>query len=301
MPIPSFKFVIKPFLVYLADKQEHTIRDIEQGLASEFKLTEDELARVTPSARMGIFNNRVGWASTYLRKAGLIERPKRAIYKITDDGGKVLASNPEIIDPGFLRKFPSFQEFQDGEDESKEIVKIPETSESTPEEIMESGYESIIKELQSELLTTIKSQSPSFFERVVVDLLLKMGYGGSRQDAGQAIGKTGDEGIDGIINEDKLGLDSIYIQAKRWEGSVGRPAIMEFVGALAAKHAKKGIFITTSKFTAEAITYVKTLDVKVILIDGDQLSKYMTDHNVGVQTVATYEIKKIDIDYFIDE
>ena len=298
--MPQFKYFIKPFLQFLSDNKEHTMREVEEALASEFNLGESDLARTTPSGRMTIFSNRTGWAKTYLKKAGLIDAPKRALFKITKEGQKVLAQNPKVIDQKFLEKFTSFRDFKVGNEEEIAQEKS-ETSENTPEEVMEAGYQGIVKELQNELLSNLKSQSPSFFERAVIDLLLKMGYGGSRKDAGQAIGRSGDEGIDGIINEDKLGLDVIYVQAKRWEDNVGRPEIMKFVGALGGKHAKKGIFITTSKFTPDALDYVKTLDVKVILIDGAQLAKLMADHNVGVQVIASYEIKKIDSDYFPEE
>lgn len=300
MPIPQFKYVIKPFLEALSDNKEHSMKEVENSLALKFGLTEEELTQTTPSGRMSIFSNRVGWAKTYLKKAELVEAPRKALFKITTKGQEVLSSNPEIIDPNFLRQFSSFNEFQYGTNESEKLnVTTENLEENTPEETMEAGYQSIVKKLQDEILTSLKSQSSSFFERIVVDLLLKMGYGGSRKDAGQAIGKSGDEGIDGIINEDKLGLDTIYIQAKRWdENTVGRPEVMKFVGALGGKHAKKGIFITTSKFSQEALSYVKTLEVKVILIDGDYLAKLMIDHNVGVQIVTSYEIKKADTDYF---
>lgn len=301
MPIPQFKYFIKALLQHLSDNKEHTLKEVEEALAAKFNLDESQLSQTTPSGRMTIFSNRVGWAKTYLKKAGLIEAPKKALFKITQEGQKVLAQNPEVIDPKFLEKFTSFREFQYGSGE--EIVEEEsKASENTPEEIMEAGYQSIIKELQNELLVNLKSQPPSFFERLVIDLLLKMGYGGYRKDAGQSTGGGGDEGIDGIINEDKLGLDTIYIQAKRWgDNVVGRPEIQKFVGALQGKHAKKGIFITTSKFTKDALDYVRGIDVKVILIDGDQLAKLMADYNVGVQVIASYEIKKIDSDYFPEE
>lgn len=301
MAIPQFKYFILPLLHHLSDDKEHTMKEVEEALAAKFNLSESQLSELTPSGRMTIFSNRVGWAKTYLKKAGLIDAPKKALFKITQEGQKVLAKKPEIITPKSLEKFTSFREFQYGSGE--EIVQEEsKTSENTPEEIMEVGYQSIVKELRNELLTNLKSQSPSFFERSVIDLLLKMGYGGYRKDAGQATGGTGDGGIDGIINEDKLGLDTIYVQAKRWDnGVVGRPEIQRFYGALGGKHAKKGIFITTSKFTADALDFVKTLEVKIILIDGDQLAKLMADYNVGVQVIASYEIKKIDSDYFPEE
>lgn len=301
MAIPQFKYFILPFLENLSDDEEHSIKDIEEALAVKFELTEDELGKTTPSGRMTIVRNRVGWAKTYLKKAGLVEAPKRALFKITKEGQKVLAQKPEMIDPKFLDQFSSFHEFMYG-DGVDNVQEKTDASENTPEEIMEAGYQSIAKELQAELLNQLKSSSAAFFEQSVIDLLLSMGYGGSRKDAGQAIGRSGDEGIDGVINEDKLGLDLIYVQAKRWNtATVGRPEVQSFVGALDGKFAKKGIFITTSNFTKEAREYVQRLHCKVVLIDGWQLVKLMTEHNIGVSTVATYEIKKIDSDYFIEE
>jgi len=303
MAIPQFKYFILPFLQHLADNKEHSMKEMEDALASQFNLTENELAETTPSGRMTIVSNRVGWSKTYLKKAALIDAPKKALFKITPAGQKVLAEKPEVIDPKFLKQFSSFNEFINGSEESDKNDKVEESLEElTPEETMEAGYESITKELYSELLNQLKSSSPAFFEQAVIDLMLGMGYGGSRKDAGQAIGRSGDEGIDGVIKEDKLGLDLIYIQAKRWNGaSVGRPDVQSFVGALNGKFAKKGIFITTSSFTKEAIEYAQRLDSKVILIDGWQLVKLMTEHNIGVSTVATYDIKKVDSDYFLEE
>lgn len=301
MAIPQFRYVILPFLEYLSNGKEHTLKDIEVALAKKFELTPEELSKTTPSGRMTIFSNRVGWAKTYLKKAGLIEAPRNAACKITKEGQKALAQKPEIIDSKFLNQFSSFREFQYGDEEARGLEKS-EPSEDTPEETMEAGYQSIAKELQAELLNRLKASSPIFFEQAVLDLLLGMGYGGSRKDAAQAIGKSGDEGMDGVIKEDKLGLDLIYVQAKRWnEATVGRPEVQSFVGALNGKFAKKGIFITTSSFSKEAVEYAKHLDCKVILIDGRLLAKLMTEHNVGVSTIATYEIKKVDSDYFMEE
>lgn len=301
MAIPQFRYVILPFLEYLSDGAEHPLKEIEAALAKKFNLTPEELSETTPSGRMTIFSNRAGWAKTYLKKAGLIEAPKHAPCKITKEGQKALAQKPEVIDSKFLNQFSSFREFQYGDEEVRGLEKS-EPSESTPEETMEAGYQSIAKELQAELLNQLKSSSPVFFEQAVLDLLLGMGYGGSRKDAAQAIGKSGDEGMDGVIKEDKLGLDLIYVQAKRWSSTtVGRQEVQSFVGALDGKFAKKGIFITTSGFSKEAVEYTKHLDCKVILIDGWQLAKLMTEHNVGVSTIATYEIKKIDSDYFTEE
>ena len=303
MAIPQFKYFILPFLRNLADNEEHSMKEIESTLANEFKLTEDELLQATPSGRMTIFRNRVGWAKTYLKKAGLVNAPSRALFKITAEGQKVLVDNPAIIDPNFLRKFPSFNEFSNGLEESEKDEKTQESlEEHTPEEALEVGYQSITKELYADLLGQLKNGSPSFFEQAVIDLMLGMGFGGSNKDAGQAIGRSGDGGIDGVIKEDRLGLDLIYIQAKRWNSaSVGRPDVQSFVGALSGKFAKKGIFITTSTFTKEAVEYVRGIDSKVILIDGWEMVKLMVEYNIGVSIIAKYEIKKVDSDYFSEE
>jgi len=300
MAIPQFKYIILPFLKQLSDNREYSIKEIENKLADEFKLNEQEISQTTPSGRMTIFSNRIGWSKTYLKKAKLVESPKKGFVKITKEGVGVLLKKPEIIDTKFLNNFSSFREFQYGDEDNESEVK-EEISENTPEETLESGYQNILKNVYAELLNNLKNSSPSFFEQAVIDLLLAMGYGGSRKDAGQAIGKSGDEGIDGIIKEDKLGLDLIYIQAKRWSGSVGRPEIQSFVGALNGKFARKGIFITTSNFTKEALIYANKLECKIILIDGWQLVKLMNEYNIGVSTIAVYEIKKIDSDYFNEE
>ena len=299
MPIPQFKYVILPFLESLADNKEHSMKEVEGSLSTRFNLTQDELGQMTPSGRMSIFSNRVGWAKTYLKKAGLVDAPRKALFKITPQGQKVLAQKPEIIDPSFLRKFSSFNEFQGGSEISEKVNEVEGLETNTPEETMEAGYQSIVKELYAELLNQLKASSPAFFEQSVIDLLLGMGYGGSKKDAGQAIGKSGDGGIDGVIKEDKLGLDLIYVQAKRWnDTTVGRPEVQNFVGALAGKFAKKGIFITTSNFSKEAVEYTQGIESKVILVDGWQLVKLMTEYNIGVSTIATYAIKKVDSDYF---
>lgn len=300
MTMPQFRYIILPFLKHLSDGKEYSMKEIESALASEFKLTEEELSQTTPSGRMAIFSNRIGWSKTYLKKAGLVDSPRKSFVKITKQGIDVLSKNPKIIDTKFLNNFSSFREFQYGDDEGVSQVK-EEISENTPEEIMEEGYQSILKNVQAELLTNLKNSSPTFFEQAVVDLLIAMGYGGSRKDAGQAIGKSGDEGIDGFIKEDKLGLDMIYIQAKRWENPVGRPEVHSFVGALSGKFSKKGILITTSRFTKEALSYVEKLEYKIILIDGWRLVQLMSEYNVGVSTVAKYEVKKIDTDYFTED
>jgi restriction system protein len=304
MPIPDFQSIFLPLLNYLKDDKEHSLRDAIDDLGSEFHLSEKELRELLPSGSQAVFNNRVGWARTYLKKAGLIETTKRGFFKITKRGLNVLEEKPEKLDSRFLMKYPEFVEFQKTTKKEKVKKRIHSNGNSnneTPEEIIENAFQKVYKNLALEILQIMKSGSPSFFEKIVVDLLLKMGYGGSKKDAGKAIGKSGDGGIDGIIKEDKLGLDIVYIQAKRWEGVVGRPEIQKFAGALIGNKARKGVFITTSTFSKDAKVYVSHIDSKIILIDGEQLAQYMIDHNVGVSTVSLYEIKKIDYDYFEEE
>lgn len=304
MAIPDFQTLMLPVLKSVGDGSEHLFRDVVEMLARQFGLTEAECKQLLPSGRYPTFDNRVGWAKTYLKKAGLIEQPKRSYLKITNRGMEVLQKNFPSINMKYLEQFPEYIAFRDnqeqGDGEQQELLSSPSQSE-TPEELIENGAKAIRKDLAEEILTRIKGCSPAFFERLVVELLVKMGYGGTRQDAGRAIGRSGDEGIDGVIHEDRLGLDVIYLQAKRWEGVVGRPEIQKFVGALQGQRAKKGVFITTSDFTKEAVDYVRNIDNKVVLINGSFLANLMIDHNVGVSLAATYEIKKIDSDYFLEE
>lgn len=289
-----------PFLRHLADGSEHSLRDTEEALAKHFELTPGERAELLPSGQQGIFKNRIGWARTYLKKAGLIEAPKRAVFRITERGLQTVASNPARIDVKFLEQWPEFIEFRDISKGGAEQAQRPElpNSSTTPEEAIELAYQGLREQLAQELLAKILVCTPTFFEQLVVELLVKMGYGGSRKDAGERIGQTGDGGIDGIIKEDRLGLDTIFIQAKRWQGSVGRPEIQKFVGALQGQRARKGVFITTSYYTADAVDYASRIDTKVVLIDGKQLSALMIDFDVGVSSAASYVVKRIDSDYF---
>lgn len=257
-----------------------------------------------PSGQSFAFGNRVGWARTYLKKAGLLKSTRRGHFAITDRGMQVAESPPDRIDNKFLDQFQEFTEFRtvridDGEQAS--VLAAEVDSDATPEEMLESAYGKLRKSLVGELLQTISECSPTFFERLVIDLLVAMGYGGSRREAGQAVGRSGDGGIDGIIKEDRLGLDIIYIQAKRWEATIGRPEIQKFAGALQGQRARKGIFITTSSFSRDAVEYAANIDSKIILIGGDQLANFMIDHNVGVSRFASYEVKRIDSDYFVEE
>lgn len=304
MSIPDYQSIMMPLLKICNDSKEHSLRETIEYLATYFNLSESARQELLPSGYQPIFDNRVGWAKTHILKAGLLESPRRSFFKITERGKAVLKENLKEINVGFLKRYPEYNEFIKPSNDlliEKDLVLRQSTTQSTPEEVLESAYQEIRYALAQELLVKVKKCSPSFFERLVVELLVKMGYGGSIQDAGKATKLTNDEGIDGIIKEDKLGLDVIYIQAKRWENtSVGRPEIQSFVGALDGQRANKGIFITTSKFTETARDYVKSISKRVILIDGEQLSEYMIDLGLGVSRVVNYELKRIDNDYFGD-
>ena len=272
-----------------------------ETLAELFSLTDSDRKELLPSGRQAKFDNRVGWARTYLAKAGLLESTARGKFRITQRGLDVLRSNPTEIDNRFLHQFPEFLEFYNRTSAKESTVSnTTETDhpDQTPEEILDASYLDLRRSLADELLERIKACSPKFFERLVVELVVAMGYGGSRADAGQAIGQSGDDGIDGIINEDRLGLDVIYLQAKRWDGTVGRPTVQAFAGSLEGQRARKGILITTSRFSQDAKEYVTRIEKKIVLIDGERLANLMIDFNIGVTEVTTYTIKKSDLDYF---
>lgn len=301
MPIPDYQTLMLPLLRFAADGNDHTTREAVEVLATEFQLTPAERNELLASGQQAIFNNRVGWANSYLKKAGLLESPRRGALRITARGKQILGDNPTRIDVKYLERFPEFIEFRDASRNNRETTtteSVAIATEQTPEEALELAHQSLRLSLAQDILSRILSCSPTFFERLVVELLVKMGYGGSRRDAGERIGQSGDGGIDGIIKEDRLGLDTIYIQAKRWQGSVGRPEIQKFVGALQGQRAKKGVFITTSSYTAEAIDYASRIDTKVVLIDGQLLANLMMDFDVGVSVSASYIVKRIDSDYF---
>lgn len=301
--IPDYQTIMLPLLEFAGDKKEHHIREAIDYLAEKFGLTAEERKMLLPSGQEPIFDNRVRWAKTYLLKAGLLYSPKRGYFKITEKGLEVLKNPPTKIDNEYLSRFPEFIEFRIKQKIRKEdeVKLLKKYDESTPEDLIAIGYQKLRDELAKKLLDKIMSCSPSFFEKLVVDLLVKMGYGGSREEAGKAVGKSGDEGIDGIIKEDKLGLDVVYIQAKRWTNPVGRPEIQKFVGALHGHKVRKGIFITTSTFSQSAIDYASKIDSKIILIDGEKLADLMIEYNVGVSTINSYDIKKMDLDYFMDD
>ena len=302
MPIPDFQTLMLPVLQVGADGKEHSVRDAIELLAAQFQLTDAEKAELLPSGTAARFGNRVAWAKSYLQQAGLLTTPHRGRFQISDRGQDVLKQKPAGINIKFLKQFPEFLEFQTkGKKETVTVEADSATDSQTPEEMLEAAYQSIRADLAANLLARVKTMSSQFFERLVVGLLVNMGYGGSRKEAGEAIGQSGDEGIDGIVNEDRLGLDTIYLQAKRWEGTVGRPEIQKFVGALQGKRAKKGVFITTGTFSSEAQGYVSHIDPKVVLINGQQLAELMIDFNLGVTPNQSYEVKRIDSDFFDEE
>jgi len=306
MAIPDYQSIMLPLLQLAATNpdKDFALREAVSLLAGIFKLTDEELQKLLPSGKQATFVNRVGWASTYLKKAGLLESTKRGYFKLAERGANVLTQNPTAINVRHLKQFPEFIEFQAARAAQEDGARVDSdaTDSLTPEESLEIEYQKIRENLASQLLDRIKQSTPNFFERLVVELLVKMGYGGSRSDAGRAVGRSSDGGIDGIIKEDKLGLDVIYIQAKRWdENTVGRPDVQQFAGALQGQRASKGIFLTTSKFTSEAQDYVSRIGSKIVLINGEQLAQLMIDHNVGVSVSTTYEIKRIDSDYFSEE
>ena len=302
MAIPDFQTLMRPLLDLHADREEHLNRDLVNALAEQFSLTPEERREMLPSGRAKTFDNRVGWAKTYISAAGLIEAPRRAVLIITEKGVQALVDHPKTIDLRVLAKLNGSRsvrerrrdEKQDLEQERDVGIEIHET----PEEAVENAYLKLRNDVEREIVAKILANPPEFLERVIINLVVKMGYGGNRKDAGEAIGRSGDEGIDGIIKEDPLGLDIIYLQAKRYEGTVGRPEIQKFAGALQGQRAKKGIFITTSSYSREAKEFASKIDTKIILIDGSTLARLMFDHGVGVSVNTVYEVKKVDTDYF---
>ena len=301
MALPDYQSCMLPLLGYLQEGQERSMGEITDHLASHFKLSAAECKEMLPSGSQAIFHNRVGWAKTYLKQAGLLETTRRGYSRITKAGIHLLQSKPETITVKTLDRYESFKSFRTRK-RSKADQPDPASTDSqlTPAEELDAAHETMRKSLSRDLLDQLLAGSPSLFEKLVIDLLVRMGYGGNRKDAGKAIGQTNDAGIDGIIKEDKLGLDIIYVQAKRWQNTVSRPEIQKFAGALQGQRAKKGIFITTSDFSQSARDYVTAIETKIILIDGELLTQLLIDHNIGVTLVTLYEIKKIDTDYFLE-
>lgn len=302
MAIPDYETLMLPVLQYVADVKEHPLREITAHMAESFKLTAEEREQRLPSGQSTYIQNRTGWAKTYLKKAGLLASPKRGLIQITDRGREVLSKNPQRIDGAFLEQFPEFNGFRARSGSQQESHSFEEEAieRQTPEETIERSYMALRSQLADDLLEQIKGCSPDFFERLVVDVIVAMGYGGTQRDAARATQRSNDGGIDGIIKQDRLGLDTIYIQAKKWDESrpIHRPEIQKFAGALQGVRAKKGIFITTSSFSDGAREYVANIDSKIVLLDGTELAQLMIDHGIGVTPHQTYEIKRLDSDYF---
>ncbi len=296
--VPTYEQLMFPLLLAAADRQPHRVREVVEKVAGHFSLPENLRQETLPDGRNRLIH-RLEWARTYLKKAGLFEYPSRGFFKITQRGLTALKESPNGVDNKYLRKFPEFLEFKQSKPEHHENATPTETEGLDPEEAIENSYQALRAEIENDVLSRAKAGSPEFFEQLVVDLLLKMGYGGSRKGAGRAIGKSGDEGIDGVIDEDALGLDVVYVQAKRWTTRmVNRQDIQQFVGALQGKRARKGIFITTSDFVNSAREYVKTIENKVVLIDGSTLAGLLFDYGIGVSETKSYVMKRIDSDYF---
>ena len=303
MAIPDFQSFMLPLLKFASDGKEHSQSEASEALSHHFSITESERREMLPSGRQTRFNNRVAWANVYLRKSGFLESTRRGRFKITERGREILSSNPARIDVKFLMKNgdAEFREFHRSSRQEENYEESSMETDRTPREIMDAGYQEMRRDLSQEILKRIKSSSPRFFEHLVVELLVAMGYGGSRKDAGEAVGQSGDGGVDGIIKEDRLGLDVIYLQAKRWEGTVGRPIVQAFAGSLEGHRARKGVLITISQFSPDALDYVTRIEKKIVLIDGNELAKLMIDFGIGVAADAVYEIKRLDTDYFEEE
>ncbi|MDY7225009.1 restriction endonuclease [Hyalangium rubrum] len=310
MPVPDYQSLMLPFLRQLGDGQEYLLKDMRERVAADVGLTDKDRAELLPSGNQSIFDNRLGWAKTYMERAGLLRTVKRGVYQITERGQKLLAQKPSRISNATLAGYQEFKDFversnekpaQAAEREEEEATARADSPTATPEEALENAYKALRKKTEGELLTAVLQASPRFFERLVVELLVKMGYGGTLEDAGKALGRSHDGGVDGMIKEDPLGLDVIYVQAKRWQNTVGRPEVQGFAGTLEGERARKGVFLTTSTFSREAREYVARIDKKIVLIDGVQLAGLMFDFSIGVNSVGSYELKRVDSDFFSEE
>jgi len=303
MAIPDYQSLMLPCLVRLRDGEPHKFGELVPLVADDLGLTAEDREQPLPSGRQGMFRNRLHWASFYMLRAGLLNRPKRGWFRLAQRGAEALRSQ-EPINNKYLQRFEEFLEFvkldaRDDEDDGTTPILSIDTR--TPEELLKQGYQQHHDSLAGEILAKVRNCSPPFFEGLVIDLLVAMGYGGSRKDAGKAVGRSGDGGIDGIIKEDRLGLDAVYVQAKRWEASVGRPVVQAFTGSLEGHRARKGVLITTSDFSSDARDYVTRIEKRVVLINGKQLADLMIEHRIGVTEIQTYTLKRLDSDYFDEE
>lgn len=304
MPMPDFQTLMRPVLEEHAHGEDVTRAPLREALADAFELTDDERAELLPSGNQRRFDNRLAWALTHLVRAGLLTRPQRGVTRITDRGSKILAEQPERVDRNVLNQFEEYLEFRGITGTTGTAAEpVQSAQDDTPEEAIDRAYEQLTSALADELLDKIVNAEPVFFEQLVVDLLIAMGYGGSRGEAGERLGQSGDGGIDGVIREDRLGLEAIYLQAKRWHPSrsVGRPEVQGFAGALQGAHASKGVFITTATFSPQARDFAKSMDARVVLGDGAQLTRLMIEHGVGVTVRQSYHLKRVDEDYFTTE
>ncbi|HYO47781.1 MAG TPA: restriction endonuclease [Gemmatimonadota bacterium] len=304
MSVPDFQSLMLPVLQQLAADGEQSPSDVRAAVASKLQLTPEDLAEMLPSGRQTTFANRVAWALGYLKQAGLLESPRRGSYRLVERGRSALTEGVDRIDIQYLMRFPEFAAFRrPSGGTSPTVGRTPQSEDIalTPDEQMRVGYARLRANVAAQLLERVQQVTPKFFEELVVDLLVAMGYGGSREDAAAVVGRSGDEGIDGIIKEDRLGLDAIYVQAKRWKETVGRPDIQRFAGALQGQRARKGVFITTSTFTAEAKAYANNLQSTIVLVDGNELAEFMLDHGVGVGEAETLKVLRLDEDYFSED
>jgi restriction system protein len=308
MAVPDFQTFMLPVLREFADVAEHIYKNVRDRVAAGLHLSPEDLADRIPSGKKTRVDDRASWAHVYLKQAGLLKSSRRGVYQITPRGQQVLASAPERINVEFLEQFPEYLEFKSRKrvDGETPPVAAPTGARSaqtalTPDEQIRAGYELLRASLAAQLLDRVRQASPAFFEQLVVDVLVAMGYGGSQEDAARVVGQSGDGGIDGIIKEDRLGLESIYVQAKRWDATVGRPTVQQFAGALHGHRARKGVMITTSNFSREAIEYATASQITIVLIDGAQLADYMVEFGVGVSEVDTIKLKRLDEDYFGEE
>ncbi len=302
MPIPNYQSFFRPLLETMSDGKEWLMRNAQEVVADRLKLSPEDKDRMLPSGQQKVYVNRILWAKTYLKKAGAIDTVRRGVLKIAERGLVLLRQNPDKIDNKVLEQFDEFREFHYGKKDEQSMSVAGDgvkDNEQTPQEVMEASFQRLVNEVRDEILEAVKTRDDKFFEQLVIDLLVAMGYGGSIEDAGKALGSPGDAGIDGTIKEDRLGLDVIYIQAKRWtDTTVGRPEIQKFAGALQGQRANKGVFITTSKFSEEARDFAAAIGSKIVLIDGNELAKLMYEYNIGVSTVRKFEIKRLDSDFF---
>ncbi len=299
MAIPDYQTLFLPVLRVTSDGKEHSTAEIRDRIAAELKLTPEEVTAKLPSGVQTMFANRIAWSVVYLTKAGVLERAKRGVFRITDRGRELLGRGVSKLTNKDLAMYPEFVAFQKGSQAGR--TERPDEKiekDETPEEQLANAYSILRNSLAADVLEAVRKASPTFFEQIVIDLLVGMGYGGSVEDAGRAVGRSGDGGIDGIIKEDKLGLDVVYVQAKRWTASVGRPVVQAFAGSLEGFRAKKGVMITTSSYTQDALEYVQKIEKRIVLIDGEQLAEHMIDHDIGVSAFQTYTIKRLNSDYF---